>query len=263
MTLRRTLLLAVAVLSTGCQMFRAEVGMGAGLGATVKVPALVHTGLEVGDFQHAGWHYGRESQNEREAIATVVFWHWEGDLREPMQTHHACAALIPPLTTYSNDEADRDMWSLELGLSLFLFDLRLGFNPAAQPRPRSDRDAEKGPAAAAPSPAPRASAPPPGETHEYRDHLIAWLANPEPDIGTGHATSGENPRSVEVWYLRHEPGLRQGLFVGRSGSIELLEWQAPGTWANRVYADPAELERSRSDVAALWRQVRVEFHQGG
>ncbi len=143
-SLPAALLVPLALVSAGCQMFRAEVGMGAGLGASLKVPALVHTGLEFGDFQHAGWHYGRPAQNEREATATAVFWHWEGDLREPMATHHACAALLPPLTTYSKDEADTDMWSLELGLSLFLFDVRLGFNPVAQPRPRSDRDAEKG-----------------------------------------------------------------------------------------------------------------------
>ena len=132
-TVKKMIALSVLVaLSTsigGCAMFRAAVGMGAGIGADVKIPALLHAGAGVGTFQHVGTHYGRPAHKSWETSANFVLWHWEGDLSEPVSVDHACAGLFPPLTSYDENSDDIDGWSLEIGLMLGVIDLRLGFNP--------------------------------------------------------------------------------------------------------------------------------------
>lgn len=138
------LLVPLALVAGGCQMFRAEVGYGAGLGADVKLPGIVHTGLGVGEFQHAGIHYGRDSEMEREAMANLILWHWEGNLSEPITPHHGCVGIFPPLTTYTRSEGDRDEYSLEFGVMLGVFDIRLGFNPAGGYGRRDPKDSERG-----------------------------------------------------------------------------------------------------------------------
>lgn len=140
----------VALGAPGCGMWRAEVGTGAGLGADVKFPALLHTGFGLGDFHHVGYHYGRTSHDDREATASLILYHWEGNLREPIHTQHSCAAFFPPVSTLAHDEYDVDMWSFEFGLMLGMFDVRFGFNPAGGQKERPPRDGEPAGAPVAP-----------------------------------------------------------------------------------------------------------------
>ncbi len=153
---RALLGLAIApVLLSGCTLARAQVGVGLGLGADVKLPALAHTGLGAGEFVHVGPRYDQSFGVERETIVNVPGWHWEGargtltadeyhrvhsgDLspgaeaaaRSELRRTHACAGGLPAVTTYSHGPDQIAEASLEVGLMLGLFDILIGFNPLA------------------------------------------------------------------------------------------------------------------------------------
>lgn len=150
--------LALVLAPTGCALIRAEVGVGLGLGADVRVPGLAHLGLGAGDFRNVGSHYYWGTSGgrvRREVTASFLVWHFEGyrgvltaredqairekqleeweveRLRDRISPHHACAGLLPPLTSYGldGDGREKDPWSLEIGLMVLFVDFRLGFNP--------------------------------------------------------------------------------------------------------------------------------------
>jgi len=156
----RTLIALVALVllasgSSGCLMVRAEVGVGLGLGADVRIPGLAHVGAGAGEFKTAGWRYDLGYGTRREVHGAAVLWHFEGRrgvltsdedralregrldadaeaaLRRRLRPSHACFGLLPPLTSHGRDRTGRlvDPWSLEVGLMLVFFDVRLGFNP--------------------------------------------------------------------------------------------------------------------------------------
>lgn len=136
--------LVLLVLSTsGCSMFRAQLGGGLGLGAEIKLPGLAHTGLGAGTYRNLGIRYDSPELSD-DASATLLAWHWEGrQSRRPEQgrrfiVEHSCWGGLPPYTTMV-DEDPLAIWDFEIGLNLLVIDIRLGFNPLrlGQPRKRS------------------------------------------------------------------------------------------------------------------------------
>ena len=112
--------------ASGCELFRAEIGSGFGIGADVKVPALLHGGASIGVFDNVGPVYAYGS-NRRSLIMNLAFWHVE-TLRG--KGSHQC--LLFPWIIEGPDGArigvDGHTFALEVGVMLLLFDLRLGVN---------------------------------------------------------------------------------------------------------------------------------------
>ena len=159
MTLQRRIVV-VLVLSlslmggSGCAAFRAEAGFGLGVGAVMKVPAILHVGLAYMKLAHFGHNYcdgwragdtgGLDHHLDKE-VALVIFHHsgvvdkWrdvtvydhEGTptlFTDPPiveKTSHNCFGLLPMLS--EPDQASS--YALEVSVGLIFFDIRLGFNP--------------------------------------------------------------------------------------------------------------------------------------
>jgi Flp pilus assembly protein TadD len=167
-----TLLLAVATVPlVGCRVFRAEVGIGPTIGVTVKVPAIAHVGAQYSECEHYGYNYsdgwragrtGGESGASADYEYTLGFLHASGsgkylgyDIVARSESEHFCA-LVPVLF----DRKKAESYGFEIAIGLFLFDIRLGFNPwyffyddhwhavRAQPKPARDESGPPEPAAA-------------------------------------------------------------------------------------------------------------------
>jgi hypothetical protein len=169
-----------AVLSTqGCSAFRAQFGGGIGLGVDVKIPGLLHTGLDAGQFMNLGVRYDTPELSH-DASATLVAWHWEGrESRRPEQGHkllpeHQCWAALPPLTTVNNKDG-QSVWDFEIGIMLLVMDFRLGFNPLRWDNP--DKRPRERPPVANPLPPP-----PQGELPASAPGPSARPARPEPSV---------------------------------------------------------------------------------
>jgi len=136
--------------ASGCSAFRAEVGFGTGGGVTVKVPAVLHTGLGGGQFYHLGHNYsdGWRAGGVRASPLTfrkfdwdfhlvLLFMHWSEE-RDRM--------LFAQSYTQSYDAFDRSIhrcfvvpvifepdhassYALEVSAGLFFTEIRLGFRP--------------------------------------------------------------------------------------------------------------------------------------
>lgn len=132
--MKKWLALAGCLMTTmalaGCgRAWRIEAGTGLGLGADLKVPGLLHTGLAAGRFHNKGFRYDTGWRDDREDNATLLLWHWERNPDRPPLGTHTCWGLLPPLTTTSRWGDEREAYSLEIGLMLVFVDLRIGFNP--------------------------------------------------------------------------------------------------------------------------------------
>lgn len=135
----------LALASSGCSAFRAQFGGGIGLGADIKIPGLVHTGLDAGQYMNVGLRYD-EPELCHDASATLVAWHWEGrQSKRPEEgrkliAEHQCWAGLPPLTT-GIDRDGLSVWDFEIGVMFLVLDIRLGFNPLRWNNPdRRPRD---------------------------------------------------------------------------------------------------------------------------
>src|SRR5947208_2875298 len=124
-TRRGSFILLAIVLSgagSGCSAFRAQFGGGIGIGADIKIPGLVHTGLDAGQYMNLGIRYD-DPELSHDASATLVAWHWEGresrrrEERRKLIPEHACWAGLPPLTT-NNDRDGLSVWDFEIGIML-------------------------------------------------------------------------------------------------------------------------------------------------
>jgi hypothetical protein len=182
------LLLGVALVSNGCSMFRAQFGGGIGIGADVKLPGLLHTGLSAGQYMNVGIRYDTPELSH-DASATLVAWHWEGRQNRRREQgrkyipEHSCWAVLPPLTKMI-DRDQLSVWDFEIGLDLLVLDLRVGFNPlrwegwARSPRPPEPAE----PAPTAPPPDSRPVAPARHPTVYERDPLLPPV-DPPPERG--------------------------------------------------------------------------------
>lgn len=128
--------LTLVCLGSGCGMFRAQFGLGYGLGADVEIPGIVHTGLGVGSFYTVGTVYNLGYVEREETLISVLAWHHCGidDGRGfPGLVDHACWCWLPPLTQYRHrgGELSRHArgWSFEFGAMCLFFNFRLGINP--------------------------------------------------------------------------------------------------------------------------------------
>jgi len=205
--LRRSLpalaFLLLAFSTSGCSMFRAQFGGGIGLGADIKIPGLLHTGLSAGQYMNIGIRYD-DPELSHDASATLVAWHWEGrESRRPegpkeqqlplgrgrtLLGEHACWGGLPPLTTY-NDRDGLSVWDFEIGVMLLVLDFRIGFNPLRLDRP------DKRPRHPAPPPPERPPTAPredegvpsrsPGMRPTYERDPLLPAVDPPPDRGSG------------------------------------------------------------------------------
>ncbi|MBX3470341.1 MAG: hypothetical protein KF878_26025 [Planctomycetes bacterium] len=119
------LLLPLALLLSGCSMFRAQVGLGFGLGADVQVFGLAHAGLLLGRYDEFGPNYGRgPSEGDYTVLgpfhACTTRW-------SDGEDEHDCFGLLPALL--GGAPAPGPI-ALELGLALAPVSFRVGFNPA-------------------------------------------------------------------------------------------------------------------------------------
>ncbi|MFC1706533.1 hypothetical protein ACFL59_06875 [Planctomycetota bacterium] len=128
--------LALAIpflLVTGCSLFRAELGIGLGLGATVKVSGLYHGGLELSACRSYGWRYGTGRPWSANASLPLLF-HWNDLSRAP------CCGLLPALSREGQDTGWRHCYDLEVGLSFAVIQIRIGLSPLGLLPPEKPRD---------------------------------------------------------------------------------------------------------------------------
>jgi hypothetical protein len=128
--IRRSLAAFVLAVVSGCC---AQVGVGVGLGADVRVPVLLHTGLEAGSFVSAGPHYGKKDySSEGRWIPRFMlpFGHVDG-WEIFITSDHACWAVLPVATETNSTSLEADPGlALEVGLMLGVLELRWGVNPS-------------------------------------------------------------------------------------------------------------------------------------
>lgn len=172
----RLLLPALLLVAPGCSAFRAQVGLGIGLGADVQVLGMQHVGFLVGRYHEYGLNYGRGSYSKTgyTVLGPLHSTRMEfepradGTLRPAIE--HSCLGIMPgPTGLLFSSEPPAERWALEFGVAMTFFELRLGFNPIApifaedepelgpQPAPvtpaptQPERPAEAGPTAAGPA----------------------------------------------------------------------------------------------------------------
>ncbi|MCO5171963.1 MAG: hypothetical protein M9894_37165 [Planctomycetes bacterium] len=132
------LLLLLALLLSGCSMFRAQVGLGFGLGADVQVFGLAHAGLLLGRYDEFGPNYGR---GPSEGDYTVLGPFHACTTRYPDgEDEHDCFGLLPALF---GDGPPPGPIALELGLALAPVSFRVGFNPAAPLERRREEEEQQ------------------------------------------------------------------------------------------------------------------------
>lgn len=117
-TARRLLLVVVLIAAPGCSAFRAQAGVGFGLGADVQAFGLLHAGALFGNYAEVGPNYGRPPAPRTDYIVL-------GPVH--IADAHRCFGVLPALFS-SGPLADQ--LALEVGLALGPLSLRLGVNPA-------------------------------------------------------------------------------------------------------------------------------------
>ncbi|MHC5034445.1 MAG: hypothetical protein ACYTFZ_05370 [Planctomycetota bacterium] len=135
--------LPLILLAAGCKSFRADAGLGFGIGAEAKLPYLLHTGFGVGAYKYAGfnygegWHVGREDKYW-EASVSLFVWHMEEmnncldpDLRScDYKDRHTCAAILPYAYDLLIGTDTRHSTPVEVRAHLLPISIRLGWDPA-------------------------------------------------------------------------------------------------------------------------------------
>ncbi len=151
MTVRGLLLLILlAGSATGCQMFRAEVGFGGGIGAEIKLPYIFHAGLGVGKYKYAGhnyeqgWRAGRADGYWEFSASVLCIIHEEAahdrfvtrysdgvhtyrEYNEKEQ--HLCSIILPYVWDVKRHKDTKCSTPLEIKLHLLFVGIRLGIDP--------------------------------------------------------------------------------------------------------------------------------------
>jgi hypothetical protein len=131
------LFLATLALAPGCSIFRAQIGLGFGLGADVQVLGFQHSGLSLSSYHQWGPNYGRDTYCQSSSYCLVLL-HGTDMKFDPPETggparktiEHDCIGLFPgPLGLLG--DAPMEGWAFEVGLALTFFELRFGVNPLA------------------------------------------------------------------------------------------------------------------------------------
>lgn len=137
---------------SGCRMFRAEAGLGPGLGADIHLSGLVHVGALATVFAGAGYVYGHPVGWAGGAI-TVPGFHWSAWVM-PIGSggsslyEHSNLSLLPPLTAgITGHERLSRPWAFEIAVAGGVLFLRLGIDPTAlaeeDPAAATEAEAEK------------------------------------------------------------------------------------------------------------------------
>lgn len=125
--------LAGALLLSGCSAFRAEIGLGVGIGAEIELPAVLHTGFSAAGFYYVGhnyktgWRAGTPSGHFDESKSFIIghdtddYESWPGAIRQ-----HYCDAIVPIWTSGEHDPTE---WqALEIRAHALFIGFRIGFN---------------------------------------------------------------------------------------------------------------------------------------
>ena len=264
----RALLAALLLSLGGCRLFRAEVGLGLGLGAEVHLSGLVHTGALATAYAGLGVLYHRPSAGLPFGFVglssvTLPFFHWSG-LSLPIGpayrtlTVHSNLGLLPPLTAGVAGEKRgrwRPVWAFEVSVAALFVTVRLGFDPIGalidliSPLPAT----EAAPSIRESLPAPwteptlplSSRPPPPGPTAfeldpptpaERAEAARAFLSH-----AVGLYAAWGHPALDEAWSLRRAELRREIWFAiatserqgNRVGFSDLSRWAIDGLW----YAD--------------------------
>lgn len=151
-------LIVITLGSSGCAAFRAQLGIGLGIGVTVKIPYVLHGGAQlswaqmyIGHDYDEGWVEGRSvgGQDVKDSVDTFTLGPlhgvssgkhegWaeskyigpsgsphKGPVRSGMEQRHLCFGLVPGL--YRSD--DPDSYALEVEVQFLILSITLGFNP--------------------------------------------------------------------------------------------------------------------------------------
>lgn len=128
--MRRPILLALLLVLSGCRLFRAEVGVGLGIGADVHVSGLVHAGLLATSCVSVGNVYGK-AESRMPAVLTVPLFHGETGLMNDRRFQHTNFMFLPPLTAGATgfEEGRTHPWALEVTVACLVLTVRLGLDP--------------------------------------------------------------------------------------------------------------------------------------
>ena len=159
--------LLLLTVGTGCRAFRAELGVGLGFGAEIKLPYILHTGFGMQKYKYFGLNYddgmrvGRDDEYWEFSGSMVIFHHEElhdrlvtlEDVRSGPgydELHYRYAKkqthLCPAVAPYWLEKKHRDQSTpLELRLHLLFLSLRLGVDPSRLSGASSSKEAEKEP----------------------------------------------------------------------------------------------------------------------
>ncbi|MCO5166353.1 MAG: hypothetical protein M9894_08315 [Planctomycetes bacterium] len=162
------LLPGLLLVGPGCSAFRAQVGLGIGVGADVQVLGMQHMGFLIGRYHEYGPNYGRGSYSKTgyTVLGPLHSTRMEfepradGTLRPAIE--HSCLGIMPgPTGLVFSDDPPAERWALEFGVALTFLELRMGVNPIAplfaedepevgpQPAPSQPRAEPEGPTASA------------------------------------------------------------------------------------------------------------------
>jgi hypothetical protein len=145
----RCALIAMLLLASGCSAFRADAGLGFGIGAEVKLPYVLHAGFNGGKYKYAGhdyeygWHAGREDGYWETCVLLFIF-HLEEYQDRFMTTyndglyqytnyqykgHHMCGVLLPYAFDVMRKRDTSRSTELAVRVSLLPLSFVLGFDP--------------------------------------------------------------------------------------------------------------------------------------
>jgi hypothetical protein len=113
----------------GYSAFRAQVGIGLGIGAHVQASGLVHGGAMLGAFGGPGVCYHRAEANALRWYAVLGPAHAEVYGFKHAHGGHACVGVLPGLLNDDSKVGHPHAWAFEVGVALLFFDLQLGFDP--------------------------------------------------------------------------------------------------------------------------------------
>jgi hypothetical protein len=136
------LLLGSLLTTSGCGSFRAQVGVGGGLGVEIAVPFLLHAGVGIGGFDYHGLDYDRGVVNGRKDgdwshSASLVLVHslshnshlLPGTATWRAGEEHFCGGLAPIAWDLARENDTRHSWGFELAVHLIGVGFRIGWNP--------------------------------------------------------------------------------------------------------------------------------------
>lgn len=128
---RAKLLLASALLLSGCSAFRLQAGIGFGFGADVQALGVTHAGFMFGRWTEYGLNYGRGPKCKTGYIVLGPWHSTRQTFEDGRIIEHMCPGILPGAFGPLTDDPPAEPWALEVGLGLFAIELRMGVNPVA------------------------------------------------------------------------------------------------------------------------------------